>query len=100
MRYTVLLQRHPENDGYTATALVMPNCIGVGENEKEALENVQTLICETLSRSKLVTIDVDTDVFKIERKPNRWFGAFKEDATWGKLFDEIECLRDMTIEEE
>lgn len=80
--------------------MAIPNCIGVGESEKEALENVQKLIYETLSRSRLVTIDVDTDIFKIERNPNRWFGAFKEDATWGKLFDEIERLRDMTIEEE
>jgi len=97
MRYTVLLQNHL-NKSYTATALNIPNCVGVGENEKEALENVRKLICETLSRSKLVTIDIDTDVFKIERNPDRWFGAFKEDATWGELFDEIERLRDMTIE--
>jgi len=95
MRYTVLLQNHL-NKGYTATALDIPNCVGVGESEEEALDNIQKLICETLSRSKLVTID--TDVFKIERNPNHWFGAFKEDATWGELFDEIERLRDMTIE--
>ena len=95
MRYTVLLQSHPDK-GYTATALAIPNCAGRGKSEKEALENVQTLIHETLSRSKLVTIDVDTDVFKIERNPHHWFGAFKEDATWGELFDEIERLRDIT----
>jgi len=97
MRYTVLLQNHL-NKGYTATALDIPNCVGVGKSEEEALDNIQKLICETLSRGKLVTIDIDTDVFKIERNPNRWFGAFKEDATWGELFDEIERLRDMTIE--
>ncbi len=97
MHYKVLLQSHPDN-GYTATALAIPNCVGVGESEKEALENVQNLLRETLSRSKLVTIDVDADVFKIERNPDYWFGAFKEDATWGELFDEIERLRDMTIE--
>ena len=97
MRYTVLLQNHP-NKGYTATVLDIPNCVGVGESEKEALENVRKLIRETLSQSKLVTINVDTDFFKIEHNPNRWFGAFKEDATWGELFDEIERLRDMTIE--
>jgi len=97
MRYTVLLQNH-SNKGYTATALDIPNCVGAGKSEEEALESVQNLVRETLSRGKLVTIDVDTDVFKIERNPARWFGAFKEDATWGELFDEIERLRDMTIE--
>jgi len=89
VRYTVLLQNHL-NKGYTATALGIPNCVGVGESEGEALENAQKLIRETLSRGKLVTIDVDTDVFNIERNPHRWFGAFKEDPTWGELFDEIE----------
>ena len=99
MRYTVLLQSYPDN-GYIATALAIPNCTGVGKSEKGALENVQKLICKVLSRSKLVTIDIDIDVFKAEHNPNRWFGAFKEDETWGELFDEIEHLRDMTIEEE
>ena len=97
MHYTVLLQRAPDN-GYIAAALAIPNCVGVGKTEKDALENVRKLIYEMLSRSKLVTIDVDTDSFKIESDPNRWFGAFKEDAAWGELFEEIERLRDMTIE--
>ena len=97
MRYTVLLQNHL-NKGYTATVLDIPNCVGVGESEKEALENVRKLVHETLSQSKLVTVDIDTDSFRMERSPNRWFGAFKEDVTWGELFNGIEHLRDTTIE--
>ena len=97
MQYTVLLQNHP-NEGYIATVLDIPNCVGVGESEKEALENVQKLVREMLSQSKLVTINVDTDFFKIESNLSRWLGALKKDVTWGELFDEIERLREMTVE--
>jgi len=58
---------------------------------------VHETITSVMHRSEVIHIDVPVEP-KLENlhdlPPWEWLGAFKEDPTWGELFDEIERRRD------
>ena len=57
MKYVVLLEKH---DGvYTATVPALPGCRSQGVTEEEALQNIQAVIAELLSRVTVATVEVE-----------------------------------------
>ncbi len=95
MRYTVVLTE--ESDG-NIHALVpgLPQCIAYAASRFEALNAIRKAVSEFVSRSEFVQIDVSAEPkSQLRDTPWEWFGAFKEDSSWGELFDDIERQRNL-----
>jgi hypothetical protein len=60
-------------------------------------------IMQFISRSEIVQLDIPLPS-KPPSRPNEvpwdWFGAFKDDPSWGVLFEEIEQHREATRDAE
>ncbi len=96
MKYTVVLTE--KTDGNVMVAVPgLPDCTVEATTRDEALEKARETINRMMSRSEILQLDVGTEPglenlnFGI---PWEWFGTFKDNPTWGKLFDEIERQRD------
>ena len=102
MEYTVVLtQRHELTPLWSATVPALPGCTVEAPSRLEALEKIRRRITEVASRTELVRVDVPAvPVTDGDQRtgpvstPWEWYGAFKGDATWDQLFDEIERQRD------
>ena len=95
MRYTVVLTE--ESDG-NIHALVpgLPQCIAYAASRFEAINAIRKTVSEFVSRSEFVQIDVIAEPKSLlHDTPWEWFGAFGDDPTWGELFEDIECQRNL-----
>jgi predicted RNase H-like HicB family nuclease len=94
MKYTVMLK---EEDGHIqATVPALPECMVKAPTRSEALSTIRQSIAEIMSRIEIVQIEVSAEPKSgslIHETPWEWFGAFKNDPTWGELFDDIERRR-------
>ena len=101
MQYTVILTR--ENDGIHATVPEMPKCHAKSETRAGVLSLIRNNILETLRKSEIVQLSIpeETKPDKTENSETDWrlfgYGVFKNDPEWGKLFDEIESDRDLSL---
>lgn len=71
-RYTIILQPHTEDGGYTVTVPALPGCITQGETVQQCIERAQEAIAgyiesllmngepvpEEYERPQMITIDV------------------------------------------
>jgi|SRR5919106_4312309 predicted RNase H-like HicB family nuclease len=98
MKYIVILTEKP-NGGLRVSIPALPDCTVEADNRDEALRLARKAIAEIVSHSEIVHLDVpqkpkpaslEADV------PWEWFGAFKDDATWDALFDDVEQRREAT----
>ena len=95
MKYTVLLTE--SNGNYQATVAGLPDCRVTAKTRSEALTTIREAITRLLGKSEIVEVEVPAEPKSgklRDRTPWEWFGAFKDDPTWGELFDEIERQRD------
>lgn len=92
MKYTVVLTEKTDGNIHV-TVPGLPECIVEAHTRDEALEKTRETIAEIVSRSEIFQLDVST-VPKSRNlhldTPWEWFGRFKDNPTWGKMFDEIE----------
>ena len=95
MKYTVLLTE--ESNGHIqATVPGLPDCIVEAPTRSEALSAIRKAISEILNRTEIVQLDVAAEPKAcgvLRDTPWDWMGAFKNDPTWGELFDDIERQR-------
>ena len=95
MKYTVILTE--EADGNIHAVIPgLPGCTVDAKTRDEALSMVCDTITTVMRRSEVVRIDIpmeSTSGSLHDTTPWEWFGVFKEDSTWGELFDEIERHR-------
>ena len=94
MKYTVLLQKEKDNSGFTATAPILPGCQTKGATEQEALDNIRARIEETLSRTRVVSVEVE--VPEAEGRKHSWetfAGMWKDDPSFDEFLSEIETER-------
>jgi predicted RNase H-like HicB family nuclease len=95
MQYPVVIQ---QKDKHLFRALIpfLPDCAGEGPTEEVAMSNLRQVAQQTLAHVKLTTLEID------EHMSREWphFGIFKDDPTWGEIFDEIERQRDATLEDD
>lgn len=95
MKYTVILQK--ENNTYTATVPALPGCRTEGATEQDALENIRTQIAEMLSRTRIVSVEVDAPQIEGQAHPWKNFaGMWKDDATFDDFLSEVEAERRRT----
>ena len=92
MKYTVVLTEQT-NGNIHVTVPGLPDCIVEANTRDEALEKARESIAAIISRSEIFHLDVSA-VPKSRSlhfdTPWEWFGIFKDNPTWGKMFDEIE----------
>ncbi len=94
MKYTVLLTK--SNGSFRATVAGLPDCNVTARTRSEALKTVREAISDLVHHSEVVEVDVPEKPKSgnlKETTPWEWAGAFKNDSTWGELFDEIEAQR-------
>ena len=95
MKYTVLLTE--KRDGSVMIAVPgLPDCTVEATTRDEALKRARESINRMMSRSEILQLDVGTEPDSKSRHfgtPWEWFGTFKDEPTWGQLFDEIERQR-------
>ncbi len=92
MQYTVVLTEET-NGNIHATVPGLPDCIVEADTRNEALEKVRETIAKIMSRSEIVQLDVAAEPRsrgEHSDTPWQWFGIFKDNPAWGKVFDEIE----------
>ena len=95
MKYTVILSQEADHD-VLATVPGLPDCSVKAKTRDQALKLVRETITRVISRSEIVQVDVPVESRAgglHNNTPWEFFGAFKDDVTWGKLFDEIEHNR-------
>jgi predicted RNase H-like HicB family nuclease len=89
MKYLVLLEKH---DGvYTATVPALPGCRSQGVTEEEALQNVQAVIAELLSRVTVATVEVEAPPKGLSLHTwARFAGMWKDDPSFDDFLAQIE----------
>jgi len=100
MQYTVLLSKQPDAP-WRAVVPALPDCVAEAATREEALARIKEHIAQAHEHFEIVQVEVPLlngnqlgQTFE-ERYP--YYGAFKDDPTWGELFDEIERRRDETL---
>ncbi len=94
MKYTVILTE--DNGHFQAIAAGLPDFNVKAKTRGEALNTIREAISKLVGRSEILQLDVPTEPKSGNLRhdtPWEWFGAFKDDPTWGELFDEIERQR-------
>ncbi len=95
MKYTVILTEEADGSIHV-TVPGLPDCTVEAKTRDEALNMIRETITTIISQSEIVQLDVPAEPRSrsLHRDtPWEWFGAFKDDPTWGELFDEIEHQR-------
>ncbi|KHD05376.1 hypothetical protein PN36_11930 [Candidatus Thiomargarita nelsonii] len=99
MKYTIFITQ--ENQGkFHAMAQNLPNCHAYAQTRHEALKAIRETITQVVNRIEMIQLDIPTQPKVgqlLDETPWQWFGAFKEDPTWGALFDEIELKRNSQV---
>jgi len=100
MEYTVVLTRRP-GAPWQAAVPFLPNCTVEAPTRTEVLEKIRERIIVVTSCSEVLRLRVPIAPQATDEQPPeaslipwQWFGAFRDDPTWGLLFDEIERQRD------
>lgn len=95
MKYTVIITE-AQNGDLHATVPGIPDCHVQAKTRSDAIRAVRHSIAQIISRSEIVQVDVPTPPKSesfLHDTPWELFGAFRDDTTWGPLFDEIEQRR-------
>ncbi|MDX2043679.1 MAG: hypothetical protein SF097_20855 [Acidobacteriota bacterium] len=94
MDYQILVEKQPHN-GFIATALGWPDCVGAGETKAEAVVKVQTAVAERLAHGELLQAQVD--VLSPVAVVDPWeamAGRFADDPTWDEFEEELRRIRE------
>jgi len=94
MKYTVILTE--DNGHFQAMVAGLPDCTVLAKTRTEALNNIRQAISKLIGRSEIIQLEIPTEpkTGQIHNDiPWEWFGAFKDDSTWGELFEDIERQR-------
>jgi len=101
MQYQILIE-HPNQNGYVASVIGLPNCVAEGATEDEALNRVKLRLKARLAQSKIVTVEVDVPVRGMTGNP--WIdsaGVYKDDPTYDEFLEEIaKYRRELDVEME
>ena len=99
MEYVAYLTYQPDQR-WQAVIPDLPDCVVNAETRAEALEQIKLRALSFVQQTEQVRIELSpADSLSGEETANLdlkalGYGAFKDDPTWGELFDEIERQRD------
>jgi predicted RNase H-like HicB family nuclease len=89
VKYLVLLEKH--DNVYTATVPALPGCRSQGVTEEEALQNIQAVIAELLSRVTVATVEVEAPPQGLSLHAwARFAGMWKDDPSFDDFLVQIE----------
>ena len=94
MEYQILIEKQP-NNGFVATALGWPDCVGTGETKDEAVSKVQAAVADRLAHGEVLRVQVG------EPQPANFVdpweamaGRFADDPTWDDYQAELRRIRE------
>lgn len=94
MEYQILVERQP-NNGFVATALGWPDCVGTGETKDEAVSKVQAAVAERLAHGEIVQVQLETAGTAMVDDPwERMIGSCADDPTWDEYQAELRRIRE------
>jgi predicted RNase H-like HicB family nuclease len=99
MRYTVVLTEKTDGNIHV-TVPALPDCTIEARTRHEALKKARETITSIIRRSEIVQLDVSTEPKSgslYMDTPWEWFGIFKDNPAWEKLFDDAERQRTTDI---
>ena len=94
MDYHILVEKQPQN-GFVATALGWPNCVGAGETKDEAVVQVQAAVAKRLAHGELLRVQVEEPRSAESADPwEAMAGRFVDDPTWDEFQEELRRIRE------
>lgn len=93
MQYQILIE-HPNQNGFVASVIGLPNCVATGSTEEEALARIRQTLHARLSQAKIVAIEVESPTAQDEEKP--WTvnaAAWRDDPTFDDLMEKLQQIR-------
>lgn len=91
MKYTVILTEKTDGNIHV-TVPGLPECAVEAKTREEALNTARENISTIISQSEIVQLDVPAEPKSKSLHSNtpwEWFGIFKDDPIWKKLFNDI-----------
>ncbi len=89
----ILLEKQPAN-GFVATVLGWPDCIGIGATKDEALIQVQAVVAQRLTQVEIVHLQVQEPNTDVSADPwEQMIGRFTDDSQWEDFQAELTCIR-------
>lgn len=92
MKYTIILTEEI-NGTFSAMVPSLPKCNIKAKTRQEALKAIRNKISQIISRSEVIQLDITVQPKSSnlqQETPWEIFGEFKDDLTWGELFEQIE----------
>jgi predicted RNase H-like HicB family nuclease len=94
MDYQIFVEQQPDN-GFIATALGWPDCVGAGETKDEAVVKVRAAVAERLARGEILRIQVAEPQPAESAGPwEAMAGRFADDPQWDEFQAELRRIRE------
>jgi predicted RNase H-like HicB family nuclease len=94
MDYHILVEKQPQN-GFVATALGWPDCVGAGETKDEAVVQVRAAVAERLAHGELLRVQVEEPRSAEPTDPwEAMAGRFADDPTRDEFQEELRRIRE------
>lgn len=89
----ILVEKQPTN-GYVATVMGWPDCIGTGATKAEALTKVQAVMETRLKQVEIVHVQVEEQNAALAADPwEQMIGRFVQDSQWEDFQSELSNIR-------
>ena len=93
MQYQILVQSQDQN-GYLASVLGMPECVGEASTKDEAVAKAKAALLEKLAQVEIVTVEMEAPPYQRQSNPLlKHAGRFKDDPTFDDFLAEVERYR-------
>jgi hypothetical protein len=94
MEYQILIEKQSDN-GFVATALGWPDCVGMGETKEEAVSKVQAAVADRLARGEIVRVQIEAvGTAAVDDPWVRMIGSCADDPTWDEYQAELRRIRE------
>ncbi len=89
----ILVEKQPTN-GYVATVMGWPDCIGTGATKDEALKKVQAVMNNRLKQAEIFHFQVEEPNAELATDPwEQMIGRFVQDSQWEDFELELAKIR-------
>ncbi len=78
MQYQIFIER-PNQNGFVAEAVGVPNCVATGSTEEEAINGIRQALQAKVSRGKFVTLEIESPAFQRREKCDEGDAGFFDD---------------------
>ena len=94
MDYHILVEKQPDN-GYVATALGWPDCVGAGETRDQAIVQAQAAVTDRLAHGELLQVKVgESSSAKLADPWEAMIGSCLDDPYWDEFQAELRRIRE------